>query len=226
MPDKWMTVAEAATALKVHPRTIERRIAGGKVQARRAEDGTLQVMINLPDAPPEQAPDSGALETVRELAADQVTLATGSASAIVRFAQNDATRAREELSIVRQDVGRARKSALAAWCVVAAVGIGVCVAVGWTAAKFTKANEDVRQLTERANLTRLESDKLKAQVEQEKQQLAAERDAARQEAIRAKLEGAEATGKLAVYIEQSAKRPTTKPTNRIQRALAALSEPD
>ena len=28
MPDKWMSVAEAATVLKVHPRTIERRIAG------------------------------------------------------------------------------------------------------------------------------------------------------------------------------------------------------
>lgn len=234
MPDKWMTVAEAATALKVHPRTIERRIAGGKIQSRRTDDGTLHVMLSLPDAPVEQSPDnSGALETVRELADNQVTLATGSASAIVKFAQSDAMRAREELQIVRQDVGRARKSALAAWCVVATIGIGVCVAVGWTASKITAANERIRQATdqarqldERAAAIRQETDKLIAKVEQDKKQLQQERDTARQEAEQARLAGAEAKGQLVAYQEQSAKRPTTQPRTRIQRALAALSEPD
>src|SRR5262245_12070580 len=99
MSDTWMTIAEAAAALKVHPRTIERRIAGGKVQTRRTDDGLLQVQIDVPDS---SGPVPGAaLETVRELAADQVNLATGSASALVRFAQDDATRAREELTVAR-----------------------------------------------------------------------------------------------------------------------------
>ena len=107
MSDTWMSMAEAAASLKVHPRTTERRIAGGKIQTRRGDDGTLQVLIDLPDMS-DTAPDNrNALETVRELAADQVTLATGSASALVKFAQDDAIRSREEVTIVRQDARRA-----------------------------------------------------------------------------------------------------------------------
>jgi len=232
MPDKWMSVAEAATALRVHPRTIERRIAGGKIQSQRGDDGLLRVLVNLPDAP-DNAPDGGAaLETVRELANDQVTLATGSASAIVRFAQNDAQRAREELVLWRQDAGRARRSAVAAWCVVALLGTGACVAVGWTASKITqsnmeiaKAREDVRQLNERAAGVRQEADKLKAEFDQQRHQFAEERERARQETNEARLASAEATGKLAVYMEQSAKRPTSRPASLIQRIASALAEP-
>jgi hypothetical protein len=233
MPDKWMSVAEAATVLKVHPRTIERRIAGGKIQSRRAEDGVLQVMINLPDAPDTVQDGGAALETVRELAADQVTLATGSASAIVRFAQNDALRAREELVLWRQDAGRARRSAVAAWCVVAILGVGACVAVGWTASKITKANsdmaraqDDVRQLNERADAMKKESDKLKTEFATERQQMSDEIARVRQEAEQARLAGAEASGKLAAYIEQSHKRPTTQPRTLAQRIASALAEPE
>jgi hypothetical protein len=216
MPDKWMTVAEAAAAIRVHPRTIERRIAGGKIQSRRAEDGILQVMIRLPDMP--DSDSDAALETVRELAADQVSLATGSASALVKFAQDDAMRARDELALVRQDAGRARRSALAAWCLVAGLGVGVCFAVGWTASKITRANSDVRQLTE---YTR--------RMETETQRLLAERDTARQEARQAQLAGAEASGKLAAYVEQHAKlielpdrSPTTRPGSFIERFVTAF----
>src|SRR5690349_22257838 len=108
MSDKWMSIAEAAASLKVHTRTIERRIAAGRVQTRRTDAGLLQVMIDLPDTS-DSAPGT-ALETVRELAADQVSLATGSASALVKFAQDDAIRAREEITVVRQHARRAQTS--------------------------------------------------------------------------------------------------------------------
>lgn len=207
MPDTWMTVAEAAASLKVHPRTIERRIAGGKIQARRADDGQLQVLVPTPDAP--DTSSEAAFETVRELAADQVTLATGSASAIVKFAQTDAIRAREELVIARQDVGRARRGALAAWCVVATLGVGVVGAVGWTTSKMTRAQMDVDILTKRADAMERENEKLAAQI-----------DAARHDAEAARLEGAKATGQLAAYVEQHDKaleaashaRPATRPS--------------
>ena len=46
MPDTWMTLAEAAAAIKVHPRTIERRIAAGKIQTRRADDPLVVNPLN------------------------------------------------------------------------------------------------------------------------------------------------------------------------------------
>jgi excisionase family DNA binding protein len=218
MSDSWMSVAEAAAALKVHPRTIERRIASGKIQARRAEDGMLQVLFAMPDTS-DNAPDN-ALETVRELAADQVSLATGSASALVKFAQSDAIRAREELALVRQETGRARRGTLMAWCVVAAMTVGVTLSVGWTAQKITRANEDVRHLTEYAN-----------RMEGEAQRLLTERDAARHEAQVAQIQSAEVSGRLAAYVEQNAQltqypttRPTTRPAGFLQRLATAFSE--
>src|SRR5436189_3492984 len=139
MPDKWMTVAAAAATLNVHPRTIERRIASGKIESRRTDDGQLQVLINAPDDPPAGAE---AFETVKELAQDQVSLATGSASALVKFAQADAERARGELALVREDAGRARHSAKVAWTSVALMAVCVCAAVGWTTFKITRTTDD------------------------------------------------------------------------------------
>jgi hypothetical protein len=207
MPDTWMTVAEAAAALKCHPRTIERRIAGGKLQARRADDGLLQVLIDLPDAP--EPASEAAFETVRELAADQVSLATGSASAIVKIAQSDALHAREELAIARQDVGRARRGALVAWLIVATMGLGACGAVGWTTSKMTRAQMEVETLNKRADAIQRENEKLATQI-----------DSARQEAQVAKVDAAKASGELAAYkqahekeVEIAARtRPTTQPT--------------
>jgi len=228
MPDKWMSVAEAAATLRVHTRTIERRIAGGKIQSRRADDGLLQVMISLSDEP-DNAPDT-ALETVRELADNQVSLATGSASALVKFARDDANHARQELATVRQDAVRARHSALAAWCVVAALAVGATVAVGWTTQKITRANDDVRHLTDYAEKVRMEAQKLADSAERDKQRLVTERDNARQEAQSSKLAASEAAGRLAAYVEQnakilelSAKSPTTRPTSFIQRLATAFS---
>ena len=220
MPDKWLTVAEAAAALKCHTRTIERRIASGKLQTRRADDGLLQVLLHVPDEPDvgSPAPDQ-AFETVRELADNQVSLVTGSASALVKFAQDDATRAREELDIIRQEAGRARRSALAAWIVVASLAVGVVIAVGWTASKITQANADVRQLTDYAD-----------KMEKEAKLLLAERDNARHDAEAAKLASAEASGKLAAYVEQykvaleaAERRPATRPSTFMGRIASVLT---
>lgn len=219
MPEQWMSVAEAAASLKCHTRTIERRIASGKIQARRGEDGLLQVLIPLPDAPDtsNDTPDQ-AFETVRELADNQVSLVTGSASALVKFAQDDAQRAREQMEIIRVEAHRARKHALAAWLVVAGLGLGVMVAVGWTASKITSANADVRRLSEYAE-----------KMEAESTRLIQDRDKALNEAQLAKLQSAEASGKLAAYVEQhkiliesSDKRPTTRPTNLFERIASVF----
>jgi hypothetical protein len=223
MPDKWMTVAAAAASLNVHPRTIERRIASNKIESRRSDDGQLQVLIDVPDV---AEPGLDPLETVRELAQDQVSLATGSASALVKFAQDDAQRARTELSIARQDADSARRGARFAWAAVALMTVSVCGAVGWVSHKVTKSDGDIRALTEQAKL-----------MENEAQQLLFEREKAQSAARSAEVERAEAAGRLAAYVEQSAKqaellatqaaqsdnRPTTKPTTLIQRIAGAIA---
>lgn len=220
MPDKWMTVAAAAASLDVHPRTIERRIASNKIDSRRTDDGQLQVMIDVPDtAEPEPSP----LETVRELAHDQVSLATGSASALVKFAQDDAQRARTELSIARQDADSARRGSRFAWSAVALMTLVICAAVGWVSHKVTKADADIRSLSERAKL-----------MESEAQELLVERNNAQHIAQASEIDRAEAAGRLAAYVEQhekqaailaaeSHKRPTTAPTTLIQRIAGAIA---
>lgn len=220
MPDKWMTVAAAAASLNVHPRTIERRIASNKIDSRRTDDGQLQVMIDVPDTI-EPGPDP--LETVRELAQDQVSLATGSASALVRFAQDDAQRARTDLSIARQQADSARRTTRFAWTVVAMMTIIVCGAVGWVSHRVTKADADIRSLSERAQT-----------MESEAQQLLDERNQAQRLAVGAEVDRAEAAGRLAAYVEQnemqakilaaqSDNRPTTQPTTLIQRIAGAIA---
>ena len=113
------------------------------------------------------------------------------------------------------------------------IGIGVCVAVGWAASTITasrerirQADEQVRQLNDRAEATRQESDKLKAQVAQERQQMSDKLAAAQKDAEQARNSGARAEGQLAAYIEQSHKRPTTQPRTLAQRIASALAEPD
>ena len=220
MPDKWMTVAAAAATLNVHPRTIERRIASSKIESRRTDDGQLQVLIDVPDIA-DPMPDP--LETVRELAQDQVSLATGSASALVKFAQDDAQRARTELSIARQQADSARRGARLAWVAVALVTAAVCGAVGWVTHKVTQADVEIRTLNERA-----------AVMEHEAQQLLDERNKAQSLAQAAEVDRAEAAGRLAAYVEQNEKqaqilatrpdkRPTTKPSTLIQRIAGAIA---
>src|SRR3954471_10448549 len=143
MPDKWMTIAAAAATLNVHTRTIERRIAGSKIQSRRTDDGQLQVLIDAPDVP---SAATDPLETVRELAHDQVSLATGSASAIVRLAQVDADRARDELDLVRDEAERIRSGSRRAWSMVAAMAAISIVAVGWTTHRITSADASISEM--------------------------------------------------------------------------------
>jgi hypothetical protein len=220
MPDKWMTIAAAAATLNVHPRTIERRIASNKIQSRRADDGQQQVLIDVPEMA-DPAPDP--LETVKELAQDQVSLATGSASALVKFAQDDAQRARNELSIARQEVDGARRGARRAWGAVAVMTMVICGAVGWVSHRVTKADADVASLNARATV-----------MEREAQQLLDERNKAQTLAQSAEIERAEAAGRLAAYVEQSEKqaeilatksdnRPTTRPNTLLHRIADAVA---
>ena len=74
MGQQWVSVVEAAAAMKVHTRTIERHIKSGKLQSRRGDDGQVQVSVELPDEPD---PAADALSVVAGQAENQVQLALG-----------------------------------------------------------------------------------------------------------------------------------------------------
>ena len=216
MSEQWMSVAQAAASMQVHPRTVERRIASGKIQSRRSEDGQVQILVNLPDTA-RQSHDT-AMETVKELADRQVDIAAGSASALVRIAQDQAMRAESQLGVALADSRRNRREAQISLVSVAAMLVLVIVAVGWCAHAITKAQGDARVAAERAIEA---SDAAKSAM--------ADRDAERARLDDAIVERAKADGELTAYkaelagaVERPVNRPTTQPANLIARLEQAF----
>ena len=142
MAEQWMTVAEAASVIKVHPRTIERRMVAGKIESRRNDDGQVQVLTPLPDTtePVQQMP-AEAFDTMREMADRQVDLAAGTASALVRVAQEQAMRAENQLTMVMKDARRYRRESQWALAFAACILMVVVVAVGWCTTTVTTARD-------------------------------------------------------------------------------------
>jgi hypothetical protein len=152
--DSWMSVAEAAAYLKVHPRTIERRIASSKLQTRRAVDGQLQVCLNLPEAPPPAEPTgpdpfqlvTEQLSVVTEQAENQVHLAVSASTAMVRQSQHETMIARQDADRAWIETTLARRSARWAWSIVGAAAMIALVALTWAAHSTTKSSMELSHL--------------------------------------------------------------------------------
>jgi len=221
MPEQWMSVAEAAATMKVHPRTVERRIAAGKIETRRGTDGQVQILVTVPDII--EPMSSQALDTVKELADRQVDIAAGSASALVHIAQEQAMRAENQLILARQDAGRYRREMQMAVGLVAAMLVAVMVAVGWCTHSITTAKADARLAADRA-----------AQAVEQSRSAQQDRDRERNKfddaiVARAKAEGELSAykGELASVVEQTKKqqeqRPATQPANLVARLAQAFA---
>ena len=209
MPEQWLSVAAAAASMKVHPRTIERRMVAGKIQTRKGDDGQVQVLVSMPDIV--EPVSSEAFETVKELANQQVDIAAGSASALVRVAQEQAMRAENQLLLARQDAGRYRRESQFAMATVGCILLAVIVAVGWCSHAITRASDNAARLAEEAKMAQTA--------------LTTERDQAETAAIaRAKAEGELAAYKteLSGVVQMTNKRPATQPTNVLQRMTQAF----
>ena len=209
MPEQWLSVAAAAASMKVHPRTIERRMVAGKIQSRKGDDGQVQVLITVPDTV--EPVSSEAFETVKELANQQVDLAAGSASALVRVAQEQAMRAENQLLLARQDAGRYRRESQFAMATVGCILLLVIVAVGWCSHAITRASDNAAQSAQEAKMAQ--------------QALTAVRDQEETTAIaRAKAEGELAAYKteLSGVVQLTNKHPATQPANVLQRMTQAF----
>jgi hypothetical protein len=229
MPEQWLSVAEAAASMKVHPRTIERRIAAGKIQTKKSDDGQggqggqVQVLVTVPDTV--EPVSSEAFETVKTLANQQVDIAAGSASAIVRVAQEQAMRAENQLLLARQDAGRYRKEMQMAMGLVACILLMVILAVGWCTRTITNAQSDARRASDKAVLA---SDNAVKAVETAKSAQSA-LDEERERANTAIIAKAKAEGELAAYktelsgvVQLTQKKPTSQPSTFVGRMTQAF----
>jgi len=226
MPEEWMSVAAAAAAMKVHPRTIERRVNANKIESRRNEDGQVQVLVNMPDTSAATADpvSSEAFETVKELANQQVDIAAGSASALVRVAQEQAHRAENQLLLARQDAGRYRRESRFAVGLVAIILVMVIGAVFWCTREITQSQADVRRASDSAASAALTARLAQEQLTAQNDKL----DSALADRDSAMLAKAKAEGELAAYktelsgvVEMTRKPPTTR-QGVIQRVRDAL----
>ncbi len=213
MGDRWVSIAEAAATMKIHPRTVERRAAAGKVESRRNDDGQVQVYLNLPDPeptpPPAEPVSAGAFETVREMADRQVDIAAGSASALVRAAQAQAMRAEHQLDLARQEAGRSRREMQMAMALVAVMLLGVIVAVGWCTHTITADRDQAVAATEAARQANDELRHVRDQL-----------------ADATKSEGELAAYKhgLATVIEQTRPVPATRPATFVERMSQVFAD--
>ena len=193
MPEEWLSVAQAAAAMKVHPRTIERRIVANKISSRKNDDGQVQVLVNLPDVI--EPVSSEAFETVKELANQQVDIAAGSASALVRVAQEQAMRAENQLLLARQDAGRYRKESRFAVGLVATILVIVIGAVWWCTWTITRSQDDVRHASDSARNAADDVKNAQAQIASQDDKL----DTALKDRDSALIAKAKAEGELAAY---------------------------
>lgn len=79
----YLTLAEAAARLRVHPRTIERRVAAGALASETGPDGRVRVRIEAPEAP-DTAPDTLDAGLAGALVANEVRATLGSIAEIHR----------------------------------------------------------------------------------------------------------------------------------------------
>jgi hypothetical protein len=224
--------------MKVHPRTIERRIAAGKIDNRRNDDGQVQVLVAVPDPVETVSTASpgvsvGAFETVRELADRQVDIAAGSASALVRVAQDQTIRAENELTLARQTAGRYRRELKLALGMLAIAFLLMIAAVGWCTRAVTLAHAEAAAREADARLASVNADNARLiaiRATDDARQAQALVQIERNRSQSADIARAKAEGELAAYKAElsdidvlSVRRPaTTRPTNFVERMTQAF----
>jgi len=223
----WQSVEEAAVTLGISARTLHRRISRVEVETRLA-DGRREVLVCLPDPEPAIEEPAEVTDTASE-AVERLIGSNGPSdnqTAII-LAEKEVALANEKVrrtelalaafqhttSLMEKEATRSRISARVAWTAVAALSVGVYVAVGWTASQVTAFR------TNNANLSR-QLDRAGSELEQRSgdvERFRDERDQAKQAAAR--IEGELSVTKATLM---ATRRPATQPSGFFER-LAKLA---
>lgn len=196
MADTWLTIEQAAVALGLSVRTVNRHIVAGKLQSR-LQDGRREVLVQQaaePNAPPSAAGPSdpaspfAAVNPTATAVSDVGPLPTIAPETVLALADNAAEKAELAISAYQQlarstdmQFQHVRRSARLAWASVAFMAAGVSVAVGWTAHHLTRAQVEGEHLARQVRQTSAATDKASA----ERDSLRAELSAAKEQAARA-----------------------------------------
>jgi excisionase family DNA binding protein len=180
-PAEWLTIDEAAARLGCSTRTLQRRVADGKVAAQRREDGRTLVEVKLPQATntdavvgqlQRQADDTNRIAALAAVASEQAALAFRDRLATVEVALSDARADGRRWRIAFSIAASVTLSAV----VMAAFLSGQAAAterqLSDTAARLqaaeaacTRLSDDLAGMTEARHLSDAEAARLREQVD-------------------------------------------------------------
>ena len=141
MADRWLNMAEAAAALQVSTRTLQRRLAEGRYTTRRQPDGRTEVLIDAP------ATDGGHVaDIVADAGEKQIQLAGGAVAGWQAVAKAH-----------EGELHRTRRRERFGWSLVAALALTLLVITWWTTKCITGARGDLA--AERRESTRIASER-------------------------------------------------------------------
>ncbi len=229
MAGNWQTVEQAAVALGLSVRTVNRHITAQKLKSRLM-DGRREVFVPSADQPPLNTPTdvpNGSVPTPQ--AADNDTTTSASSVSIepdsfldldTALAMADrkadrqvelAVRAYQTLTqTIEGQAQEARRTARIAWCIVGVLAVGATSALLWTATRVTQA-ENLKKQADESEKRAADSEKRLADMQEKLSE-------AQQYASRAE-------GRVSVFEEiqshqaasqphQPASQPNTRPTTQ------------
>lgn len=248
MAETWQTIEQAAVVLGLSVRTVNRHISAGKLPSRLT-DGRREVLVNLPDAPPDpggvspdDAPQSNAQRpwTDNPSANGQTRPTTGTTppnpgatfdpETVLALADNAAEKAEMAVAayqalarVADNQAQTVRRNARIAWATVGVMAAGVTIAVGWTSHQLTRSSGEIdRVQTEVGKLTTQVAE-ITTEREALRTQLSTTERELRAETAAARELAAETKGRLSAVQDALTSAETERQARELQAAGAAPS---
>lgn len=201
----WITIEQAAVALGLSVRTVNRHINAGKIQSR-LQDGRREVLIE--NSAPNAAESSDSADTY----VTQVVASTASDGvdyeSVLALADSAADKAELAVSAYQalarsadDRVRTTRRWSYTAWSLVAVLTVGTVVSVAWASSRLTRVTVENEQLRRQVAQNSDKSDSADRECDDLRRALSAARE-----------DAARAEGRLAGYTEKRPSNASTRPT--------------
>jgi excisionase family DNA binding protein len=216
MSENWMTIEQAAVALGLSVRTVNRHINAGKLQSRLT-DGRREVLSGTADSSPggQSSVNSSPLVIADQPGANSPAI---DYETVLALADNAADKAELAVSAYQtlartadERILATRRLSYVAWALVAMMTLSALAAVGWTSHKLTRAAVETDQLQRQVSSAAALADSADHEC-----------DDLRRALIEAREQAARAEGRLAGYSETRQTEPAARPT--LTERIASIFE--